>query len=48
MRGGALDFVLPTAIDAVEIVPELQTGELVRAIEAVAALSADGRIEVAA
>ena len=48
VRGGALHFVLPTAIDAVEIVPELQTGELVRAIEAVAALSADGRIEVAA
>jgi 3-dehydroquinate synthetase/nucleoside-diphosphate-sugar epimerase len=48
VRGGSLHFVMPTAVDAVEIVPELAPGELARAVEAVAALQAAGRLEVAA
>lgn len=48
VRGGALHFVMPVAIDAVRIVPEVTLQELCAALESVAALAPDGRIEVAA
>ncbi|MBM4393728.1 MAG: iron-containing alcohol dehydrogenase [Deltaproteobacteria bacterium] len=48
VRGGALHFVMPVAIDAVRIVPEVAPIELCRALESVAALAPAARIEVAA
>ena len=48
VRGGALHFVMPTAIDHVEIVPELAPGELERVLEVIASLAPGRRLEIAA
>lgn len=48
IRGGALHFVMPVAIDAVRIVPEVGLDELAAALDVVATLAPEGRVELAA
>jgi 3-dehydroquinate synthase len=48
VRGGALHFVAPVAIDAVRMVAELEPGELAAAVAETLALPSSGRVRVAA